>query len=179
MVKIRDYEIKNNVSEFTVEEFEKISAILNDEDLDKFERWADMFIYLGVPVEDVNDMEFKEFVEHVKTFNDTKVDTESKMVQEIEVEGYTYRSYEDEFKLKVKDLKLIEKAIKKNANDYFPYLLAVIYKRTDLTNTEHYTEAHLKHKAKLFKNLNASIAVPFIIHVAQMLNTNESTEVVE
>lgn len=179
MVEIRGYEVKNNVTEFTVAEFEKVSAILNDENLDKFERWADVFIYLGVPVEEVNDMEFNEFANYVKVFNESNVDKESVMTKELEIEGYTYRAYEDEFKLTVKDLKLIEKAIKNNATEYFPYMLAVIFKRTDLTKVEHYTEAHLKHKAKLFKDLKATVAVPFIVHVAKMFNTNEATEVVE
>lgn len=181
MVKIRDYEIKNDIKELTVTEFEKVSAILNDENLDKFERWADVFIYLGVPIEDVNDMEFTEFIEFVKAFNDTKVEANLEMTKTIEVEGYTYQAYEDEFKLKVKDLKLIEKAISTNAQNYFAKLLSIIFKRTDLTNAEHYDSAHLKHKEKLFKDLNAELVVPYVVFVSKKLTEkkDESAEVVE
>ena len=57
-----------------------------------------------------------------------------------------------------------------------------MFKREDLTNTEHYAEAHLKHKAKLFKELKANIAIPYLTFIAQKINQqtkNEVTEVVE
>jgi hypothetical protein len=181
MVKIRDYEIKQDIKELTITEFEKVSAILNNEELDKFESWADVFIYLGVPVEEVNDMEFDEFIKYVKDFNDSKIEANLEMTKTIEVEGYTYQAFEDEFKLKVKDLKLIEKAITSNAQNYFAKLMSIIFKRTDLSNAEHYDNAHLKHKEKLFKDLSAELVVPYVVFVSKKLTNrkDEPAEIVE
>lgn len=180
MVEIRGYQIKNDIAELTLEQFEKVSKILNDEELDKFEKWADVFIFLGVPVSEVNDMEFDEFVNYVKVFNDTQAINDIPMTQEFELDGYTYRAYEDEFKLKVRDLKMIEKAMGKDNTNYFARLMAIIFKRTDLTNAEHYENAHLKHKEKLFKDLNATLVVPYIVAVSRkLISQNEATEVVE
>jgi len=180
MVEIRGYQINNQVSELTIDQFEKVSKILNDEELDKFEKWADVFILLGVPIDEVNDMDFDEFIHYVKDFNSVESNTDLEMIQEFELDGYTYRAYEDEFKLRVRDLKMIEKAMGKDNKNYFAKLLSIIFKRTDLTNAEHYENAHLKHKEKLFKDLNATIVVPYIVAVSRKLITqNEVTEVVE
>jgi hypothetical protein len=67
MVEIRGYQINNDIAELTLDQFEKVSKILNDEELDKFEKWADVFIFLGVPSSEVNDMEFQEFIDYVKS----------------------------------------------------------------------------------------------------------------
>jgi hypothetical protein len=180
MVKIRGYEITNDITELTIDQFEKVSKILNDEELDKFEKWADVFIFLGVPVSEVNDMEFDEFINYVKEFNATQGNNDLEMVQEFELEGYTYRAFEDEFKLKVRDLKMIEKAMGKDNSNYFARLMSILFKRTDLTNAEHYENAHLKHKEKLFKDLSATLVVPYVVAVSRKLITqNEATEVVE
>ena len=60
-------------------------------------------------------------------------------------------------------------------------MLAVLFKRTDLTKNEHYTEAHIKHKAKIIRELPAEVAVPYLVAVADTINKqvqslNETTE---
>ncbi len=180
MVEIRGYQINNDIAELTLDQFEKVSKILNDEELDKFEKWADVFIFLGVPSSEVNDMEFQEFIDYVKLFNDTQAINDIEMIQEFELDGYTYRAYEDEFKMKVRDLKMIEKAMGKDNKNYFARLMAIIFKRTDLTNAEHYENTHLKHKEKLFKDLSATLVVPYVVAVSRkLISQNEVTEVVE
>ncbi len=37
-------------------------------------------------------------------------------------------------------------------------IMALMFKRTDLSNTEHYDSSHLKHKSKLFRTQVAEIA---------------------
>jgi hypothetical protein len=44
-----------------------------------------------------------------------------------------------------------------------------MFKRDDLTNAEHYAEAHLKLKAKLIKGLKADIAIPFLMFIANKI----------
>jgi hypothetical protein len=51
-------------------------------------------------------------------------------------------------------------------------MVAVLYKRTDLTEKEHYEPAHIKHKTTLFADQKASFALPIIWHVAKKM-TNE------
>jgi len=66
-------------------------------------------------------------------------------------------------------LKSIEKLISKNPNSYIAEMVAVLYKRVDLTDKEHYEPAHIKHKTTLFSDQKASFALPIIWHVAKKM----------
>lgn len=183
MVKIKEFDVKNEINEFTIEEFENVSKILNDEEVEKFERWVNLLIYLGVPEDVVYDFEFSEFAEYIRIFSDTKVKPSKDFCKKIELaDGYTYTSHEDELKLSVRDMKLIEKQVAKDNHKYISYMMAVLFKRNDLTKAEHYTDAHLKQKEKLFSKLPAELAIPYATFIGLKLSNrlqSATTEIVE
>lgn len=185
MIKLGKQEIPNVINELTIEQFEKVSEFTNNQELDAFEKWVSVFTYLGADENEVNEMDFSEFKDKVKEFNTVTYKAPTKFKKTVELEGYKYVSYDKKFKLSVRDIKHIEKIIKKDPTRYVSKMLAVIFKRTDLDIQEHYSDAHIKHKANLFKSLNAEIALPFMAYVAEKLKdtakqmTNEVTAVVE
>ena len=48
-------------------------------------------------------------------------------------------------------------------------MLAILFKRDDLTKTEHYDSTHIKHKAKMIRELKAELVVPFLVEIGQKL----------
>ena len=168
MIKIKNYEVKNTVEELTVSEFEKVAAIQQDIGLDHFDKQIKVFTTLGVDEDIFDDMEIREFKGYVKAFNDVEP-KEYEFLPEIEIEGFVYKAFDEEFKLSVRDLKHIESKVKKSPNSYMAFMLAVIFKRTDLSKSEHYDNAHLKHKTELFGKLPAAIAVPYVTHIGKEL----------
>ncbi len=66
-------------------------------------------------------------------------------------------------------MKHIEKIIKNNPNSYISKVIAVLFKRTDLKDQEHYADAHIKHKANLFKKLNAEFTLPYIAFIGEKM----------
>ena len=168
MIKIKDYEVRNTVEELTVSEFEKVASIQQDIGLDYLEKQIKVFTTLGVPEEVLDEMGVVEFKEYVKAFNDVEP-KEYPFLPEVEIEGYVYKAFDDEFKLPVRDLKHIESKVKKSPTKYMAFMLAVIFKRTDLTKTEHYENAHLKHKEELFSKLPAAVAVPYVKQIGKEL----------
>jgi hypothetical protein len=123
-------------------------------------------------------VELSEFIEKVKEFNSSKYEKKD-AVESIELDGYTYQG---QLKLSVKDTKMIEKLIGRKSNNWISDLLALMFKRTDLSQVEHYAEAHLKHKSKLFKQLKAEIAIPYLVFVTEKIASHaqsESPEAVE
>jgi len=168
MIKINENEVPNTVEELTVAEFEEVAAIQQDQELDFLDKQIKLFTYLGVPEEELDNMEIVEFRNHVKAFNDVEP-KEYPFLAEVEIEGFVYRAYEDEFKLPIRDLKHIENKVKKSPSKYMAYMLAVIFKREDLTKVEHYDNAHLKLKEKLFSKLPAAVAVPYVTHIGKEL----------
>lgn len=178
MITIFEKEIPNKMDELTIEQFEKISQILNNPEFDNIEKYVEMFKFLGIEEKMWDDFPFSEFIEIVKEFNmDAYSPNEAQL--DIEMEGFNYKA---ELRLSVKETKLIEKIITTKPNHYISDILAVMFKRTDLSNTEHFADAHLKHKAKLFRTQKAELCVPFLTFVTQKIseyakaNTPESVE---
>jgi len=172
MIELFGKEIPSKMDELTLEQFQKISAIHNNEEYDTLEKHCKVFEYLGVTEDDM-DVDFDLFLANVKAFNDNNY-TKADPVEEIELEGYTYRA---EMKLSVKDSRIVEKIVKKDNKYYISDIMALMFKRTDLSNTEHYDPAHLKHKAKLFSKLKADIAIPYLTFVTYKITNHAESQV--
>jgi len=167
MIKLGSKELPNLTNELTVKQFAKLNEILAQQ-IEPIEKWYQIFESLGAIESEIDELDFNEFKELIKEFNSAE-SKDTEIVQTLEIDGYTYKAYETEFKISIKDLKKIEKAVSEKPYIYISDMLAVIYKRTDLTNAEHYDSAHIKHKAKLFSELKANIALPVVWHVAKKL----------
>ena len=177
MIKLFGKEIPSKMDELTLEQFQKISAIHNNEEYDTLEKHCKVFEYLGITEEEM-DVDFDLFLANVKEFNNNNYDKKDP-VEEIEIDGYIYRA---EMKLSVKDSRIVEKIVKKDNKEYISDIMALMFKRTDLSNTEHYDPAHLKHKAKLFSKLKADISIPYLTFVTNKITTHaqsQTTQAVE
>lgn len=167
MVTILGREIPNQLSELTVQQFETITTIHARQDIDAIEKHLEVFESLGVPEADFEDVQIEEFKDYVRQFNDIKGKPE--LINTIELEGYKYTAFEDTFKLSVKDTKHIEKVMSSRHKGYMSEMLAILFKRDDLTKAEHYADAHIKLKAKMIRELKAEIAMPYLVEIGQKL----------
>ena len=86
MIKINENEVPNTVEELTVAEFEEVASIQQDQELDFLDKQIKLFTYLGVPEEELDNMEIVEFRNHVKNFNDVEP-KEYPFLAEVEIEG--------------------------------------------------------------------------------------------
>jgi len=171
MIQLFGKEIPSKMDELTLEQFQKISAIHNNDEYDTLEKHCKVFEYLGI-TEDEMDVDFDLFLANVKEFNNNNY-THKDTVEELELEGYTYKA---EMKLSVKDSRIVEKIVKKDNKEYISDIMALMFKRTDLSNTEHYDSAHLKHKAKLFSKLKADISIPYLTFVTNKITTHAQSQ---
>lgn len=168
MLKVGTFEMKSEISEYTLFEFEQISNTLNDESLDYIDKYLKIFEILNVPEEIVDELDDTEFFNIIKSFNQETPSQE--LTKEIEVNGYTYTAYEgDTFKLKLKDLAIIENLIKKSGKMNATEIIAVLFKRNDLTKKEHYEPAHIKYKKELFKDIPVSLVFPYFVYLGEKL----------
>jgi hypothetical protein len=181
MVEILGKQIPNEMDEITIQQFEGITDIHANAELDNVEKHLEVFKFMGVS-DEIEDVDFEVFKEYINKFNSAKVPN-SVLLKSFEVDGYTYKAYEEDFKLTAKDTKVIEKILGNKHKGYISEVLAVLFKRVDLSKVEHYTDAHIKHKAKLIRELKAEVAIPYLVAVADQINKhveklNEPTEVV-
>lgn len=162
------FELRNNPKEIKLSEWEKIYNQLKDESITPLERYWNVFELMGVPEEVMNKITQEDFVKLISEFNNIQVENETPL-KEFEVNGRTYTAYEgEEFQFMGRDLVMIEKASVNPKHNYCSYCLAVLFKDNQLTTTEHYTDAHLQHKAKLFaEHLTANDALPYLTLIAK------------
>ena len=178
MVTICNKDIPNELNELTIQQFEDITEIHANPKLDNVEKHLEVFKYMGV--QEVEDMEFEDFKEAIRLFNTAKT-PEGILLKRFENDGYTYQAYDTEFKLTAKDTKHIEKILASKHKGFISEALGVIFKRTDLSKTEHYTDAHIKLKSKILREMPAEVAVPYLVAIAETINKqveslNDSTE---
>ncbi len=106
MIEILGKQIPNQLNELTIQQFEDITEIHNDSSLDIIEKHIKVFELLGVSEDEMveADVDFETFKKYVQEFNQK---TDASIIKEVEIDGYTYKAYEEEFKLSVKDMKVI------------------------------------------------------------------------
>jgi hypothetical protein len=172
--KDQTYTVKNEPHEFTVGEFEAITKMFNDESKEEYLRGFDFLEFIGVPNQVLDALNFDEYMEILKSVELTEIKN-AEFTRTIHVKGFDYHAFGDgeDFKLKArKDVGQIGKILKHNQHNYAG-TLAVIFKREDLSDKEHYDEAHLKHKEKLFRDaITLDVALPYIIHVHNKVLTH-------
>lgn len=192
MFKVRGHQLPNRASEMSIKLYEKLSEVLESKVKDNAEnktgfkyesvidKYLDVLELLGLPESEINELTQEEFKKAVIDFNKpTKVNY--KMVNKIELNGRVYKAFEGKkFMLNVKDGALIEKYARQNPTRYVAEMLAVIFKDESLTNNEHRENAHIKHKANIFRNeLTAEIAIPYLMEIAKKILIAGQKEILE
>jgi len=164
----KTYNFRNNESEITLLELAKVSDIMATTDA-YFEKWMRIIELLGDKgLSDVIDEDG--VVSIVENVNFTNVRNE--IPETVNVNGREYAATLKDGKLKLsgKDLAMIERSAKKGGT-WAVLGFAIIYKDSELSNTEHYTEAHIKHKADLFgKHLTAKEGAPVFYQLQKKLS---------
>lgn len=164
-----NYNVKNNLNELTIKEFEEICKILNGKTENTIDKWIKILIYLGLSEDCIDNFDLADFIKVIKEFNLTSVDN-PQIVKEFILNNITYRAYDTELRLTVKETALIETFINKNDNRYLGELIAVIYKNVDADRSINYDKSHIHFKAELFrKELKADIVLPIISYLSKKL----------
>lgn len=163
------FQVKSSINEFTVGEFEHISAIINDNEKDHLDKWSEIFVYCGLDKEVLDDMDAFDFMELIKEFNVFDV-VGGEIIKTLELDGIFYYSHVTDFKISVKEMRMIEDFIKDDTNKYIANVMAVIYKREDTDKIINFDSSHIKHKASLIrKQVTADKCVPIINYISQKL----------
>lgn len=164
-------QLKTKPEEVTITEFMNILINKEDDTIGNLEYYLNAFSILGFSEDLIDSLDVSTLFEIIKDFNDDFIIEEgTKEIKNIEIGGFTYSSGGDIFNLNARDLTLIEKQFTKP--NWPLYAISIIFKRTDLTKKEHYTDAHIKHKMELFKNIKMDIAMPYVYYVADTYTKN-------
>jgi hypothetical protein len=161
-------ELPNQPTKLLLKEFEDLFNIINDKSKGGSERMILAFNKLGVTDEQIDLMTKEQFIENSIELKKSQYEDQLPPA-EIEVNGRKYiANITDDLTISARDVVAIERLAKHSAGRFPSSVMAVIYKDADLTKTEHYTDAHIKHKANLFRDaFPASYAIPLLVRVAR------------
>jgi hypothetical protein len=171
---MRIYNVKNHgeekmlslPKEINLHLFKKINKINTNPNFENIDKYLATFEILGLTSEYIDKMDSKALFTTIKDFQEDFITTG--MTNIIEIDGYTYKAYDDEFMIGARDFAKIENKMINNEEDWFIYALAIIFKRTDLSLKEHTDKAHIDHKKKLFEEkMTMDIALPYILFISK------------
>jgi len=170
-IKGEKFELRNKGSEVSLNELARISQILDEKEVDFIERWFSVLEILASK-EFVEKAGMTVFLNAIKSVNITEMNKE--ITTTIEVNGRSYSIDLDQgvIDLTARDLKKIE-AMAKQGGAWANKAVAVVYKDDALTDNEHYDDAHISHKAKLFgESMTADVASPVIFQLSKVIVEN-------
>lgn len=162
MIEIRGHKVKTTLEDLTIKEYGLLTEALNSKknSLDKF---IDAIVICGLKDEEIlSDLSMQELKEFTASLSLAEVD--SKYTRTIELNGREYEAYKlgTAFIFSAKVLAYMQNIIQKKQYRFMEDLCAIIFKDTELSYKEHFSDAHIKHKKALFSNLPASIIVPYV-----------------
>lgn len=175
MIEVGSVQVPTTASEMTINQFEKVSACLNDGSVIPAIRYKRALIKLGAIEEELDNLTIVELAQKCKPFNEwRRLEKDKGFTRSFELNGKTYEAYKEgeELKITFKDVEMIEKFLAKNeykSEKVFCEMIATIFKDNTLTKHEHYAEAHIKHKAKLIRESELSVE-PFVNYIVQIVH---------
>lgn len=175
-VKINDdiFFLKQEPSDFTIGEYEDVVSILKNEEYDQFDRYYNLFSSLGIPTELLDEFDVFNFKDLITEYNSKFVDSE--MVNEITIDGRTFKSYDTEFKLSVKQMKTAIEFIKVNDIRCMAEILSIIFHETNKTREENWLKSNIIERTDLFRNkMTADIANPYFMFLIKKVFINGNT----
>jgi hypothetical protein len=144
-------------NEITIKQLDRIAEIFEAETTE-IEQWILVVSFLaGIPKSVVEDWPMDDFMVICNQLF-TRLPEPQAAVDTILLDGYTYQLTPYDY-LTAKESAMVEKIFTKNTRDRFAQVLAIIFKREDLSKTEHFTNAHIKYKAELFGSLKADTMI--------------------
>jgi hypothetical protein len=163
MIKLKGFEFKTNINEFTIEEYEKITRIIERAQENYIQKWLDVFSILCDDDDIISSLTEEDLFEFIAKLDEINLPS-SEMKKSIKIGDREWIAYQgDEFKLKLKDLSIIETFFK-DKQDFFAKILAVIFKDPLLDNNLDLDVIH--EREMLFRNL---IAGDYLIYVTTIV----------
>jgi hypothetical protein len=151
MIKIRNSEIRNQITEFSVKEFQETCDILQDPtEISEVNKWIRLMEYLGVSSEDISLVTTEELKELAKNFCKVEKIYDS-FPEAIHLNGEKYNILINDTNIPVKVLMEIEKNMKITGRFDIGHAIAHIIKKDGISYQEHTSQEHIDMKMALIR----------------------------
>lgn len=166
MIELKNFKFKTNINEFTISEYEEIMGVIADEDQNYIEKWLNVFKILGADNDTISKLTDEDLFIYIEEMNKDILPNPI-LKKKIKIGDREWFAYEgDSFKLKLKDLSYIEKAIK-TPNNYIAKVLAIIFK--DPLLDDNYAPEIIAEREQLFSNLIIGDYMNYVTYVVEKI----------
>jgi len=150
----QEFSIRNQFNELSIEEFEQITHIVNNKELDIIEQYHAIFLLLGINESDLDLINLESFMSIVAKWEHR--DPLNGFERTISIGSREYAAFDEgkEFKFNLKLIREINKIAKTEELTYSK-ILAVVFKDGEDENFEF--------KSKVFNEVTCDIALPYIL----------------
>jgi hypothetical protein len=163
MIELKGFNFKTNINEFTIEEYEKMTKVIEKQEDNFIQKWIDVFSVLCNDKEIITQLTEEDLFAFMEKLDEKNLPT-PELKKIIEIDGRKWIAYEgEEFKLKLKELSIIETFFKED-QPFFAKIIAVIFKDPLLDNNLD-LEVILA-REQIFNNL---IAGDYLIYVTTIV----------
>jgi hypothetical protein len=166
MIELKGFKFKTNINEFTIEEYEKITRIVDRQQENYIQKWVDIFSILCLDEDIISQLTEEDLFAFIAKLDEVNLPS-SEMKKSIKIGDREWIAYEgEEFKLKLRDLSIIETFFKEK-QDFFAKILAVVFKDPLLDNNLEIDV--ILEREKLFKNLIAGDYLVYITTIVEKI----------
>jgi hypothetical protein len=154
----QEFSIRNQFDELTIQEFEQITKIVNNTELDIIEQYHAIFLLLGVDESSLDLINLEGFMGIIAKWEQR--DQLSGFTRTITISGDTYAAYDEgkEFKFNLKLIREINKIAKEETLTYSK-ILAVVFQDIEKCKTQECFD----YKSDIFNEVTCDIALPYIL----------------
>lgn len=163
MIKLKGFDFKTNINEFTIGEYELITKIAEKEENNFIQKWVDIFSVLCEDKKIISELTEEDLFAFIEKMNERKLPSNI-MKNKIVIGDREWISFEgEEFKLKLKELSIIENFFNDD-EPFFARILAVVFKDPLLDNNLDLSV--ISEREKIFKDL---IAGDYLIYITTIV----------
>jgi hypothetical protein len=169
------FSIKQSPKDFTIGEYEDIVSIIKNDEFDEFDRYYELFLHLGIPQDLLDDFDIFNFKKLISAYNDLK--EENTMINEIEIDGVKYKSYDKEFSISLKQMRTSIDCIKNDNVRCLAEIMAIFFHEVGVSRDDNWNR--LDDRSDLFREkMTADVANPYFLEIIKKLY-NEHTKELE
>lgn len=176
MIKINGYDIRTNLDELTIKEFERLMDIFNSNDILKTDKYIKMLKICGMDDEGILTLKLSQLKEYISAINFTDEIKDRKYDIVIDDKKYILNNDNGNINMYAYDIQLIEERIIKNGNKWFVYAMAVLFKDDSLSLKDNFQKYNINQRIKLFESTPADVFIshlPYIVDSIQQSNNEE------
>ena len=155
------YRIKNGLDELTISEFEFMTTVFNDDDINcELEKWWTIINYLGLPFHVMDKIKNENHLESIINAFELDNSNLNKYTKKLIIGNKKFSSSKT---ITVKQITLVEEYLDKNSEKYMGELMAIIFREDGKTKDQHFNDTTITENAELFRyNITMDKVLPYI-----------------